>query len=341
MRLSVVVPAYNVVDAISDTLESLALLDPPAHEVILVEDGSNDGTAELVAAFIASRPIPEFRLFEQPNQGVSVARNVGLAHATGDYVLFLDGDDTVSPDLVRTLLEANDDSSPADVVCWRFRHMQREAIGQPLEIWQEIPSWSTGLETLHRVLIEKDHLVWTGSAAYRVDFLREKSLQFTPGCASAQDVEFIWKALAMAASVRFVDSTLSTYVWRAASVTNSISARRFDGVLAYHRAASFLGAQRGDAFPPLASAAWDRVIPRFVDYLTIFARTHRGSAQRVLSDIEERNPGIIQTVRDLIRQRQREGLEVPRRWALLRFSPHLMVVHVRRGITRPPRHSES
>ncbi len=90
-RVSVVICAYNAERTMRQCLESLRRLDYPTFEVIIVDDGSQDTTAQIAADF------PEFRLIRQPNKGLSVARNVGLHAAVGELIAYTDSDCVVDP----------------------------------------------------------------------------------------------------------------------------------------------------------------------------------------------------------------------------------------------------
>ena len=98
-KVSVVVCAYNAADTIDDCLRSLDALTYPNAEVIVVNDGSRDATADRVRAY------PRVRLVEVPNGGLSAARNIGLAHATGDIVAYTDADVRVDPDWLTYLVQ--------------------------------------------------------------------------------------------------------------------------------------------------------------------------------------------------------------------------------------------
>jgi len=89
--VSVVICAYNAERTMEACLKSLRELDYPNYEVVIVDDGSRDATAEIAARF------PEFRLIRQPNKGLSVARNVGMQAARGEIVAYTDSDCVVDP----------------------------------------------------------------------------------------------------------------------------------------------------------------------------------------------------------------------------------------------------
>jgi GT2 family glycosyltransferase/DNA-binding beta-propeller fold protein YncE len=98
-RVSVVICAYNAADTLEDNLRSLEALTYPDYEVILVNDGSRDKTTEIV------KPFARVRVIDTPNAGLSAARNVGLAEATGDIVAYTDADTRVDRDWLTFLVQ--------------------------------------------------------------------------------------------------------------------------------------------------------------------------------------------------------------------------------------------
>lgn len=96
--VSVVVPVYNAAKYLPDTLHDLQGQSMKNFEMIFVDDGSKDGSAELIEQYAARDP--RIRLLRQKNQFAGVARNHGMDHAKGEYLLFLDADDRFSPNLL-------------------------------------------------------------------------------------------------------------------------------------------------------------------------------------------------------------------------------------------------
>ena len=93
MTISVIIPAWNAERHIVRAIRSVLAQTRPADEIIVVDDGSIDGTAEAVRTFG-----DQVRLIRQPNGGASVARNTGIAAATGEWIAFLDADDEWLPE---------------------------------------------------------------------------------------------------------------------------------------------------------------------------------------------------------------------------------------------------
>jgi glycosyltransferase involved in cell wall biosynthesis len=95
-RFSVVIPAYNAETTLARAIDSVCAQTWPAHEIIVVDDGSRDASAVIARSFGE-----RVRLVQQPNRGVSVARNAGAAVATGDWLAFLDADDWYAPERLK------------------------------------------------------------------------------------------------------------------------------------------------------------------------------------------------------------------------------------------------
>src|SRR5215213_4115846 len=97
--VSVVIPCYNLAHFLGEAIESVLAQSYPNFEIIVVDDGSPDNTSEVAARY------PGVRLVRQENQGLSGARNAGLARSEGEYVVFLDADDRLLPEALEAHLE--------------------------------------------------------------------------------------------------------------------------------------------------------------------------------------------------------------------------------------------
>lgn len=107
-RISIVIPVYNVQDYLEACLESIRTQDFDDFEVIAVDDGSTDGSAELCDRFAVEDT--RFKVVHKPNGGVSSARNAGIDAACGEYLMFVDSDDALLPGALKTMYEAAGDS---------------------------------------------------------------------------------------------------------------------------------------------------------------------------------------------------------------------------------------
>ena len=101
MKFSFIVPVYNVEPYLKKCIESLLDQKDVALEIILVDDGSTDGSGHICDEY--AREYDFVHVFHQLNEGLSSARNTGILHATGDYILFVDSDDEIEKDSLRRI----------------------------------------------------------------------------------------------------------------------------------------------------------------------------------------------------------------------------------------------
>jgi glycosyltransferase involved in cell wall biosynthesis len=119
MNVSVIVPTYNCAPFIERTLDSVLRQQAPPLEIVVIDDGSTDGTGEMLRPFL-----PRISLHRQANQGVAVARNTGMDLARGDWLMFLDADDMLDPGALANLCAGARDS--VGVVYGHARHVDTD-----------------------------------------------------------------------------------------------------------------------------------------------------------------------------------------------------------------------
>ncbi|WP_129671690.1 glycosyltransferase family A protein [Candidatus Chloroploca sp. Khr17] len=99
--ISVILPVYNGERFLAEAIQSILDQTLPPDEIIVVDDGSTDGSAEIAAQIKAASPVP-IQLIQQSNQGPAAARNAGLQHAVGSFIAFQDADDLWSAEKLAT-----------------------------------------------------------------------------------------------------------------------------------------------------------------------------------------------------------------------------------------------
>ena len=125
--VSVIIPAYNAASYIAETIDSVIHQTLPAKEILVIDDGSTDKTAEIVKTFQGA-----VELIQLENSGVSHARNVGMDRATSDWVAFLDSDDTWHEKKLEVCLDAAQETPACSFVFSDFRTFGSETGDQPL-----------------------------------------------------------------------------------------------------------------------------------------------------------------------------------------------------------------
>ena len=120
-RISVVIPAYNAVNYIGEAMESVILQGAKDLEIIVVDDGSTDGTGKFV-----QENYPQVRYLFQNNKGPSSARNLGIKEAKGEYIAFLDSDDCWISGKIKLQSEVLDKYPKVGIVACNFFNIDRE-----------------------------------------------------------------------------------------------------------------------------------------------------------------------------------------------------------------------
>ncbi|MEV3983735.1 glycosyltransferase [Nonomuraea sp. NPDC049758] len=203
--LSVVVPVHNVEPYLTECLKSLAAQTMEDFEVIMVDDGSIDGSRRLADDFVARDP--RFTLIEQQNLGPGPARNEGVRRARGTYLAFADSDDVVPPHAYEVLI-AKLGETGSDLACGAVRRMVDGVLEESIlhERVFRRPVLCTHI-TDKKVLV-RDRTVW--NKVYRADFWRRHGLRFPAGI--YEDVPVAMQAHVLATSVDMVDDVV--YHWR-------------------------------------------------------------------------------------------------------------------------------
>ena len=130
-HVSIIVTFYNLENCIDYCLSSVLAQDYTDYEVICVDDGSKDSTFEKLLQFSDKHNV---RVLRQVNSGPSAARNLGLKHAEGELISFIDGDDIISPFYLSTLIKAVEENQ-ADVATGVISFISEKDIGHAHEAW--------------------------------------------------------------------------------------------------------------------------------------------------------------------------------------------------------------
>jgi CDP-glycerol glycerophosphotransferase len=218
-RISVVVPIYNVEPYLEDCLESLAGQTMDDLEVVMVNDGSTDRSPALAQAFAARDP--RFKLVDQPNGGLSRARNTGMDVATGEFLAFVDSDDVVARDAYERLLGALDETG-SDFATGNVHRLTSRGTSQARFLTRAFAE--TRLKThitRHRDLLA-DRTAW--NKLWRRSFWDRHGLRFPEG----RTYEDIPVVLPLHFAARTVDVLADVvYYWRTREGTDlSITQRR-------------------------------------------------------------------------------------------------------------------
>jgi len=220
--VSVIIPCYNCQATIAETLASVAAQTRPAQEVILVDDGSSDRTWELLHELRESL-YPHLILLSHPgsqNYGSSITRALGVAHASGEYIAFLDADDLYAPNKLERQLAAFE-REPEIVMC----HTAVEVIGDLDQAAMYEANFSGSPETPYWFRHQKDYLVrdriCISSSLMRADVLNRVPFSFV----GKQGVDdwLCWSLMARKGRFLYLPEQLTLYRVHRDSITSRLT----------------------------------------------------------------------------------------------------------------------
>ena len=217
-RFSVIVPVYNVKLYLDRCVRSLADQSYLPYEIILVDDGSTDGSEDLCDDY--ARKYPFVKVCHKKNGGLSSARNYGIVHSNGDYILFVDSDDYVQKDLCQKLEEALAKYGKADLLSFDGIERCGEKRARLRRLQQEKEKVCSGYEYLLQGYKTRNMNVQAWLYAYRRDFLIDHELFFVEGILH-EDVEFMPRVLMEAERVIILSGAYYQYIVRENSISTS------------------------------------------------------------------------------------------------------------------------
>ena len=183
--VSILVPIYNAEAYISQCLKSILGQTYPVLQVILIDDGSTDNSFAICQEYANSDS--RIELYHQENQGVAVTRNNLLYKVRGDYVLFVDADDWIEPDMVESLVNLAETHNADIVTC---KNVINDSVCQKDSI--ELNVWSQE-ETIYHFL---RHIILNGSLWNKLIRTRLlNGIKFQPDISFGEDALFCWQVL--------------------------------------------------------------------------------------------------------------------------------------------------
>ena len=218
MKLSIIVPVYGVANYLCKCVDSLLVQDITDYEIILVNDGSPDECPQICDEYAVQYP-NTIKVIHQSNAGLSAARNAGLAIAQGNYIMYVDSDDYLQPNVLGALIEQVE-RDQLDVL--RFRYQNVKESGEAFAPYKDMTNYNDysslptdGLDFLNERM---------GTQCYAVQFLlkRELALQelFTPDI-YFEDTDWTPRMLLRTKRVASTNLVVYNYLWREGSITLS------------------------------------------------------------------------------------------------------------------------
>ncbi len=211
MKVSVIVPMYNVKDYVGQCLDSLAAQTLSDMEVILVDDGCTDETPRIAEEYCRRYP-ERFRLVHKENGGLSDARNCGIAYAQGEYIAFLDSDDFADDTLYEKLAKLMD--TGCDVAVTHIEYWYQDP-GRRF-VMKGLSSWDA--DTVQKKAMLSPMFAW--NKMYRREWFTEKGLRY-PLRTWYEDIPVTTRIFASSEKIGVLDECLIHYRQREGSIMTS------------------------------------------------------------------------------------------------------------------------
>ena len=209
--VSIVMPTYNAAEYLPDTLDGLTKQTFTDFEVIFVDDGSDDETVSILQDFAANDS--RAMVLQQEHQYAGAARNLGMQHARGKYLLFLDGDDIFLPQMLEKAVEKAE-MTGSDICIFRCNRIDNETGKLSAMPWtmrinkcpdEEVFSIQTGAKHIYEVTTAAP---W--NKFYRSDFVKKYGLTYQE-TRQSNDIAFVFASLVLASRICVIDEDLQTY----------------------------------------------------------------------------------------------------------------------------------
>lgn len=212
MKFSFLIPVYNCIQTLSGCVESLCAIGLTDWELLLIDDGSTDGSGALCDRL--SRRFAPVRVFHQANGGVSAARNKGIREAQGRWIFFVDADDSLDPDALQNML-SDPESFSGDMLLFGmtfdyYRHglcYRSDPLFYPQSGLLSRESWANDWENLF--LCNSLSPAW--NKGYRREMLLSHGLFFREDLFLYEDLEFVLRCMRYCDSVYNVPKAIYHY----------------------------------------------------------------------------------------------------------------------------------
>ena len=251
--ISVIIPIYNTAPYLSKCVDSVLSQTYPNLEIILVDDGSTDKSPVICDSYADLHP--QIRVIHQLNQGVSAARNRGIAESKGEYLTFVDSDDIIEPDMIQRLSNNAIHYDVALSVCL-LDVVNIDGSNKPLD------NGTCGLYSNKDILLKyfsdqfiKDQLYSPVNKLFKKELIRE--IHFKPYCIG-EDILFIFEVLQQCDKI-YIDKYVGYhYLHRENSATTAkFNPKRLDYILA------------GEDILQLAKLNWADIVPAIEQWLFV------------------------------------------------------------------------
>ena len=221
-KISIIIPVYNVAEYLPKCLDSILTQTLSDIEIICINDGSTDNSGDILQNYATKDN--RIKIIKQNNQGISAARNAGLKIVQSEYVMFVDSDDYIAPDMAEKLYRTMETDKPDVVICSAecVNLLPKDASPDVIE-WQSwLQPWfdeyvkPTGIYDVPKTIKhEFISVVW--NKLYKTDIIKNYKIEFPLGLIE-EDEYWLWAYMIHCKKYEFINERLYFYVQRSGSI---------------------------------------------------------------------------------------------------------------------------
>lgn len=258
MLISIIIPCYNAAKYLPETLDSIKKQTCETWEAICLNDGSTDDTEKILHQY--AQKDARFKVFSQLNQGVSAARNRALKECEGEYICFVDSDDTVEATFLEKLSESLSESNVDLSICNFVRTMNPIVVTSPTNI-----SWKLqGYECAEKIMTDKSFHPQICCMLFKREIIETNQLTFTIGCTRGEDWEFFMKYLVHCKNVTYSSESLYHYRINNTSAMASFNEKSLTSIEAAQRVSQYYETYQNPVKTTITQYAVSRSVWKFV-----------------------------------------------------------------------------
>ncbi len=229
LKVSVIVPVYNLSQYIGSTLDSIINQDFKSFELIVIDDGSTDESLEVINDKL-SKSLISYKVIHQENSGVSSARNRGIEEAQGEYLVFVDGDDYITGNHLSELYNGESDFSLIQLV---------KKDGDKLSNPYIYSKRSIACDDFIKMELNMEIPFNFCQLMYKTSIIKDNNLRFNTDAVYGEDTEFALKALAFGDDISISNEITYYYIQRQDSAIRTTDFRRFELIGIFENLAEF------------------------------------------------------------------------------------------------------
>lgn len=229
VAVSVIIPMHNASKYIEKTMRSIINQDFNDFEIVIVDDGSDDDSLNIVKNFLINEPIPHI-IESQKNSGVSSARNKGIKLSNGEYIIFVDDDDYISPKHISNLYNKIIDEKTDFSFSYLAKTDENGDILTSMDSYNAILDNSLTSKDLIKLEMLMEIPFYFVQIMYKKEIIERYNIEFDESKIYGEDTEFALKVLTHAENIGISKEFSYFYIQRAGSATSDTYLNRFSFV---------------------------------------------------------------------------------------------------------------